>query len=170
MAKKDEASQGEQAVIDPATQKLITEAVAVAVDLAGQETDKKIILVVEDFNKGLAAAIRELLPRNEIEIIVSNLVSKEELHEALLNIAPPSAVDVFSTLEPYVAGVEEKEPIDPQYLEGLMFRSSRQKKGETKNTPFERPLRPSDVTSWVENDSTVTFATTDGQKYTVDKE
>lgn len=63
------------------------------------------------------------------------------------------------------------EAIDKKLLEGLVFRSSKQKKGEsgTTNIPTERALTPADVLDWKDNGATVIIVTGDGKKHTVTK-
>jgi hypothetical protein len=56
------------------------------------------------------------------------------------------------------------EAIDKKFLGGLKFTGS-DKKGEL----VTRALQPGDVIGWRDNGATVTIATADGQKYTVDK-
>jgi urease accessory protein UreE len=68
------------------------------------------------------------------------------------------------------------EGLKKEWLKGLKYRTSRQKKttedGRTKVTydPVERALRPEDVLSFAEKETTVVLVTADGQKLTVEKE
>lgn len=63
------------------------------------------------------------------------------------------------------------ESIDKKLLEGLVFKSSKPKKGDngTVNVPTERPLTPADVLDWKDNGAAVVIVTADGQKHTVAK-
>jgi len=63
------------------------------------------------------------------------------------------------------------EAIDKKYLAGLVYRSSKQKKGDKGkvNIPTERPLTVADVLSWKDNGATVTVVTADGRKHSVSK-
>lgn len=63
------------------------------------------------------------------------------------------------------------ESIDKKYLEGLVFKSAKQKKTDTgmANIPTERQLTPADVLGWKDNGASVTIVTADGQKYAVKK-
>ncbi|MBC8018604.1 MAG: hypothetical protein H7X83_08815 [Verrucomicrobia bacterium] len=61
--------------------------------------------------------------------------------------------------------------IDAKYLEGLLFKSSKQKKTEDGlvNIPTERQLTPADVLDWKDNGPSLTIVTADGQKHVVSK-
>lgn len=80
----------------------------------------------------------------------------------------------FATAEllPYNAAAE-KPPLDPDWLEGLVFKGSRRGKavkGQPKPdfVPFERPLEEGDVLSYAVGENTVTLISADGHKYTVE--
>ena len=64
------------------------------------------------------------------------------------------------------------EAIDKKYLEGLVFKSSKAKKGDngTVHTPTERPLTPADVLDWRDNGKELVIVAADGQKYRVAKD
>lgn len=106
-----------------------------------------------------------------LEQRLADLITKDQWNEALegmLTTAVP-----LTGIRPDLAAAEiQSDPIPPEYLTGLVFRSSKQKKTETgkANIPTERPLVPEDVLSWKDNGETVTIITADGQKHTVDKE
>lgn len=106
---------------------------------------------------------------------LSNLITKDQWNEALegvLNTAVPlsgllPALSVDSQFDnPTV------EKIPPEYLTGLVFKSAKPKKPDDGiiNVPTDRPLTQKDVLSWKDNGDTVTLSTSDGKKYTVDKE
>ena len=63
------------------------------------------------------------------------------------------------------------EQIDKKLREGLVYRSSKQKKGEngTVNIPTERALTPNDVLDWTDKGASVVIVAGDGQKHTVVK-
>ena len=64
------------------------------------------------------------------------------------------------------------ETIDKKYLEGLVFKSSKQKKTDSGNVhvPTERALTPADVLDWKDSGKDLVIVTADGQKYRVAKE
>lgn len=107
----------------------------------------------------------------ELDKHLSALITKDQWNEALegmLSTAVP-----LTGIRPELALAEtQTDPIPPEYLTGLVFRSSRLKKTDDgkANIPTERPLAPSDVLNWKDDGDTVTIITADGQKHTVDKE
>lgn len=65
----------------------------------------------------------------------------------------------------------DAEQIDKKHLEGLVYRSAKQKKTEegTVNVPTERALAVGDVLNWKDNGASVTIVAGDGQKHVVTK-
>lgn len=61
------------------------------------------------------------------------------------------------------------EAIDKKYLSGLKFRSAKPAKEGSGFVSTERPLTPADVLDWADKGAVVVIVTTDGRKYTVDK-
>lgn len=146
-------------------------------------TKEGVVLLIGDATKelvtsgALKTALEGVLTKADLggdlkELDAARLVTKEELHEALLNLTPPPSAVITGLDFIREPGEPPHGPIPAEYLEGLVFRSSRQKKTEdgTMNVPTERPLRPGDVLSWVDNGDSVSIVTADGQKHTVDKD
>ena len=119
----------------------------------------------------LRQALDNLVSRETLNSITSELITKDQWNEALEGMlsAPVELTGIRPDLKLAEARVD---PIPGMYLEGLVFRSSKVKKGETgkTNVPTERPLVANDVLSWRDNGDTVMIITSDGHKYTVDKE
>lgn len=69
------------------------------------------------------------------------------------------------------------ETVPAKYLKGLTFAGADGKevldkklnKKKTVYTPYERPLEPGDVMSWMDNGDRVVIATKDGKKHEVAK-
>lgn len=139
---------------------------------------------VHQINEAIGSVTKELVSKENLQKIVDNLVSRDTLNsitsglitkdqwnealDGMLSSAVP-----LTGIRPELASAETQTGrIPAEYLSGLVFRSSKQKKTEagTANVPTERALTPDDVMSWKDNGETVTVITTDGQKYTVDTE
>lgn len=66
-------------------------------------------------------------------------------------------------------------PVDVKYLKGLVYRTSKPKKGgpndddATVHVPVERDLTPEDVLAWRDLGDSVKIVAADGQTYTVKK-
>jgi hypothetical protein len=141
--------------------KMIAEAI---VGLANKEETAAVILKIVDGQKNFVST-------DVLEERLTDLITKDQWNEALegmLSTAVP-----LTGIRPELAAAEiQSDPIPVEYLDGLVFRSSKPKKTDTgkANIPTERPLTTDDVLSWKDNGETVTIITADGQKYTVDKE
>lgn len=139
----------------------------IAKALAGVVTKET---VAGDLHK-IVDNFKNFVSLEELEQRLSDLITKDQWNEALegmLSTAVP-----LTGLRPELALAEtQTDPIPPEYLTGLVFRSSRLKKTDDgkANIPTERPLAPCDVLSWKDDGDTVTIITADGQKHTVDKE
>ena len=148
-------------------EKAVTAAIVgqmIAEAVKGLATEEGVKLLIVDSREGCVT-------REELAAIVADLATREELSE----LANTQFTELIPGLSASVYTLSEDgptEPIPAEFLDGLVFRSSRQKKtpeGRV-NVPIERPLTPGDVLNWKDNGPTVSIVTADGRKYTVDKE
>lgn len=143
----------------------------VAKALAGLATKEE---VSQDLQK-IIDHLKNFVPADALDERLADLITKDQWNEALEGMVsqPISLSGIHTGLQiESQFGAVPLEPIPFEYLDGLVFRSSKSKKTETGkvNVPTERPLTPEDVLTWKDNGETVTIITADGQKHTVDKE
>ena len=147
--------------------------IAEAIKAMGVKVAELIQLATEALatKEDLQKSIDNCVSRDTLNSIISELITKDQWNEALEGML--SSAVPLSGIRPDLASAEiQTGRIPAEYLSGLVFRSSKQKKTEagTANMPTERALTPDDVMSWKHNGETVTVITADGQKYTVDTE
>ena len=102
---------------------------------------------------------------------LAGFVTEDALHEILSGMEP-----TLGTLVPGITSAVSLPELDPEWLDGLVFRGAKHEKvkGEAGQRPkmvakpYERPLTPADVLSFSVGEDTVTLVTADGKKHTVE--
>lgn len=142
-------------------------------------TEDRVRELIEQRFQSLEALIKEnfksVLTEEHVRGLIreacADLITKDQWNEALDGMLS-TAVPLTGIRPDLAAAGVSADPIPEFYLDGLSFRTSRQKPGEggkTVNIPVERALTADDVLSWRDNGATVTIVAADGQKHTVDK-
>ncbi len=138
----------------------------IAEALKGLATEEGVKILIVDESKNIGKLIAESL---------KGLVTEERAREIFQEELDETFV-LGKELHPLAAtigviGKEEEPPLDPEHLEGLMFRGSRPKKTNdgTVHVPFERALTPDDVHDYRDDGTHMVIVAKDGQKHRVKK-
>lgn len=114
--------------------------------------------------EGLDERLKGLLSGAELDERLKGLLPREEFARFAEAEFPPGPAGILET-----TADEPTVPLDPKWLKGQMFRTSKtvKEEGVTQHRPVERPLQASDVLSWKIGEASVTLVTADGRKLTV---
>ncbi|MBC7964236.1 MAG: hypothetical protein H7Y05_14990 [Steroidobacteraceae bacterium] len=124
------------------------------------------MLTPDQFQAGINDATKHLATCDELAETVSKC---QDMLIEYVNAVHPA----FATPETAAAAVPAHPPLDPAWLEGLIFSGTTQERRIAEGRPrlvaipFERELRPADVLGYRVTDSQVFLVTADGKKHTV---
>lgn len=160
MAKNGVApAETESPTITPELQKLLEESVETLIKGA-RETFGRIITEAEERLNGQLA---NLVTNYQCAKLIED--SRTELLDIISEI-PAQITSQFSAVE---VGIPSEPQLDPDWLEGLTFRSNKEIDTDDgrRFVPEERDLTPADVLSWGNDGDTVVLVAADGQKHLV---
>jgi ABC-type dipeptide/oligopeptide/nickel transport system ATPase subunit len=160
-------------------------------------TEERVAIMIAAAIKGLASAeaLQVLVTGAELDEKLSAMVSKDQLQLQFAELAAGFNPEqrcreiITELFDEFMAAAHQgpvslslpvdgdpagQAPLDPDWLEGLIFRDATQERRMVEGRPkivatqIERPLRPSDVLAYRVTDDQVYLSTRDGKKHTVD--